>query len=31
MSRRERKTPKRYEDYASSFALIIADREPSCY
>ena len=30
-STRERKTPKRYEDYASSFALITEDGEPSCY
>eukprot|EP00253_Pinus_taeda_P035047 PITA_35047 len=31
MSTRERKTPKRYEDFASSFALITEDGEPSCY
>eukprot|EP00253_Pinus_taeda_P002182 PITA_02182 len=30
-STRERKTPKRYEDSASSFALITKDGEPSCY
>ncbi len=30
-STRERKTPKRYEDFASSFALITEDGEPSCY
>ena len=30
-STRERKTPKRYEDSASSFALITEDGEPSCY
>jgi len=30
-STRERKTPKRYEDSVSSFALIIEDGEPSCY
>eukprot|EP00253_Pinus_taeda_P002071 PITA_02071 len=30
-STRERKTPKRYEDFASSFALIIEDGECSCY
>eukprot|EP00253_Pinus_taeda_P025415 PITA_25415 len=30
-STRERKTPKRYEDYGSSFALITEDGEPSCY
>ena len=30
-STRERRTPKRYEDSASSFALIIEDGEPSCY
>eukprot|EP00253_Pinus_taeda_P029664 PITA_29664 len=30
-STRERKTPKRYEDYASSFSLIIEVGEPSCY
>ena len=28
---RERKTPKRYEDFASYFALITEDGEPSCY
>ena len=30
-STRERKTLKRYEDFASSFALITEDGEPSCY
>ena len=30
-STRERKIPKRYEDSASSFALITEDGEPSCY
>eukprot|EP00253_Pinus_taeda_P011256 PITA_11256 len=30
-STRERKTPKRYEDSASSFALITKYGEPSCY
>ena len=30
-STRERRTPKRYEDSASSFALITKDGEPSCY
>eukprot|EP00253_Pinus_taeda_P012974 PITA_12974 len=30
-STRERKIPKRYEDSASSFALITGDGEPSCY
>eukprot|EP00253_Pinus_taeda_P026021 PITA_26021 len=30
-STRERKTPKRYEYSASSFALITEDGEPSCY
>ena len=30
-STRERKTPKRYEDSASSFDLITEDGEPSCY
>eukprot|EP00253_Pinus_taeda_P023376 PITA_23376 len=30
-SKRERKIPKRYEDSASSFALITGDGEPSCY
>ena len=30
-STRERKTPKRYEDSASSFALITEDGEPSGY
>ena len=30
-STRERKTPKRYEDSASSFALITEYGEPSCY
>jgi len=30
-STRERKSPKRYEDSTSSFALIIEDGEPSCY
>ena len=30
-STRERKTPKRYQDSASSFALITGDGEPSCY
>ena len=31
MSTRERKTPNRYEDSASSFALITEDGESSCY
>ena len=30
-STRERKTPRRYEDSSSSFALIIEDGKPSCY
>eukprot|EP00253_Pinus_taeda_P008372 PITA_08372 len=30
-STRERRTPKRYEDFSSSIALIIEDGEPSCY
>jgi len=31
MSTRERKAPKRYEDFISSFTLITEDGEPSCY
>ena len=30
-STRERKAPKRYDDSASSFALVTEDGEPSCY